>query len=423
MDQVDSKVIVIGRGVTGRAVSEFLHKKGAQVTVVDDRDGAEANELALCKKYDYAVVSPGVPMTNRTVVALKGSGVPILSELDLAYLYSASRRIYAVSGTNGKTTACTILHQMMSSVGASHLVGNVGVPWISETDSIQKGHAVVVEVSSFQIEQSQVFRPHIAALTNVGEDHLDRHITAEIYQRIKLSLLDRAEIKVINKGDDCQKDIIGAVSYSDVEPLADYYLSARTIYHGGVKYPLPPLSRGAAYDLDFLCAFTVACTACGFKKRFLSVYDKVALPPYRCHYLGLLAGAMVYNDSKGTNIDATLFATSQMKQLLALILGGSDKGEDFSRLFAGLGDNVERLYITGENAPKIFAAAEGGFRGEIRLVDSLRDAVRDFKLHPLPILLFSPASASFDRFMSYAERGRAFDELFLEFGGRYDGAR
>ncbi len=421
MDQMDNNVIVLGMGRTGRAVKEYLEHRGANVKCLDDSKEYDGEE-ALCRRYDYAVISPGIAMTHPAVLSLKESGVPILSELDLAYINSESRNIYAISGTNGKTTTSTILHALLSGVTHSHLVGNIGTPWISRLDDIEKGDAIVVETSSFQIEQSTLFRPYIAALTNVGEDHLDRHITAEAYQRIKLSLLDMAKVKVINKGDLMQRDVPNAISYSDVDPTADYYLSARTIYHNGKKYLLPISSRGASFDLDYLCAFAVASTAFGVKRRYLQVYSQVKIPGYRFHYVGTLKGAKVYNDSKGTNIDATVFAAGRIVEPLALILGGSDKGEDYTRLFAHLGKNVQRIYLTGANALKIYNAS-GAFRQKCRILPDLRAVVRDFVEDPLPVLLFSPASASFDLYHSYEERGRDFDKIFTECGGVQDELR
>ena len=421
MDQMDKNVIVLGMGRTGCAVKEYLEKRGANVNCLDDSKTYDGQDV-LCRRYDYAVISPGIAMTHPAVLRLKENGVPVLSELDLAYINCKSKNVYAISGTNGKTTTCTILHALLSSVTRSHLVGNIGTPWISRLDEIEKGDAVVVETSSFQIEQSTLFRPYIAALTNVGEDHLDRHITAEAYQKIKLSLLDKAKIKVVNSGDVMQREVVNAVSYSDRDPSADYFLSARTISHLGKKYHLPILSRGAAYDLDYLCAFAVVSTALGVKRGFLSIYNEVEIPSYRLHYVGRLNGAKVYNDSKGTNIDATLFAVGNIKEPLALILGGSDKGEDYQRLFWGLGENVKRIYLSGGNALSLYNAS-GIFCPKCRLVPDLRASLLDFMLDPLPVLLFSPASASFDRYHSYEERGRCFDELFTQCGGEKDELR
>ena len=413
MGEYNKKVIVLGMGKTGVAVSEFLRKKGAFVQTFDDMVSFDKD--LFCKSYDYAVISPGIPLTNPAVTQLKQSGVPVLSEIDLAYIECSSKHIFAVSGTNGKTTTCTILHKMLSTVGRSHLLGNVGVPWIGQVDKIKSKDFITLEISSFQIEQSQVFKPEIAALTNVGEDHLDRHLTAENYQSIKLSLLEKAAVKVVNLGDPVQRGIERAVTYSTTDPAADCYLSGRTIYFNGKKYRLPHLSRGAAFDADFLCAFTVASTYCGVKKSFLSVYDKVKLPLYRCQYIGKLCGAEVFNDSKGTNIDATLFAVKQLSKDTALMLGGSDKGEDYSRLFSGLGEHVKRIYLCGANAKQMYLAAEGKIRGKCVVKDSLDDCVSDFVCAPLSVLLFSPASASFDRFKNYEERGACFNEIVAKY--------
>ena len=410
MDYLEKRVIVLGLGRSGRAARDFLMRRGATVIGYDDHSPCEREEDIFCERYDFGVVSPGIPLSHRAVVRLKESGVPILSELDLAYINCPSDRIFAISGTNGKTTACSILHKMLSEVGRSHLVGNVGVPMIGEVERIGRRDFVVTEISSFQIEQSSLFRAKVAALTNVGEDHLDRHRDRETYQRIKLSLPEKGEIKVINADDPNERAIQGAIRYSQKDESADFFLKERVIYHRGKGYPLPVLSRGAAYDLDFLCAFACAASLLGGEKKFLSLYDKVEIPLYRNQRIGTLCGAEVINDSKGTNIDATLFAASAVTRPYAIILGGSDKGEDYSRLMEGL-KNAERLYLTGANAGDLYFAADGETKRRCRLMSDVESCVRDFVRDPLSVLLFSPASASFDRYRNYEERGKDFYDI------------
>ena len=407
--------MVLGMGKTGKAVCAYLKESGVTAEVFDDAFVGEKLSDLICKNYDYAVVSPGVPLTHPAVLALKASGVPVLSEIDLAYMRCQSKRVFAVSGTNGKTTACTILHKLLSSVGRSHFVGNVGAPWIAEVGKVGKKDFVVLEASSFQIEQSQIFKPMVAALTNVGEDHLDRHLTRERYQSIKLSLLEKAEIKVINRDDPAESSVSGTVTYSVLDPAADYYLCRQTIYCHGKKFVIPSPSRGAAYDADYLCAFAAASCFCGVKKSFLTSYDKVNVPPYRCQYVGKLCGAEVYNDSKGTNVDATVFAAGRFSKPLALILGGSDKGEDYSRLFSALRENVVCVYLSGDNAKQLYLAAGDAFREKCRVMATLESCVEDFCRHPTEVLLFSPASASYDRYANYEERGKCFDEIVARY--------
>ena len=414
MEYKDKKVIVLGFGKTGEAVSAYLAAKGATVMIYDDRlsDGKRAD---LCGGCDFAVISPGFPTCGSVAWRLREQGVPILSELDLAYIHCPSARIFAVSGTNGKTTTCTILHEMLSSFGRCHLVGNIGTPFISEVDRIAPKDAVVVEVSSFQIEQSVVFRPRIAALTNVGEDHLDRHRDAKTYKKLKLSFAERAKISVVNRDDPAQKELRG-IGYSVYASDADYRLAGRAVVAGGKSYPLPPKSRGEAFDRDFLCAFAVACSAYGYKSTFLSCYDRLVVPRYRFEKIGSLFGATVINDSKGTNVDAALFALSLCDNRTAIILGGSDKGEDYSRLMNGM-DRAERIYLVGANARDLYLAAREETRRKCLPMADLESAVQHFVSDPLDTLLFSPACASFDRYRNYEERGRAFDAIVEKYRG------
>ena len=414
MEYTDKRVVVLGYGKTGEAVNAFLSLRGATVFVYDDHLSA-GSRIDLCGAYDFAVISPGFSPSHPFALRLREQGVPILSELDLAYIHCPSDRIFAVSGTNGKTTTCTILFEMLSSIGASHLVGNIGKPFIAEVDHVAPKDAVVAEVSSFQIEQSTVFRPCVSALTNVGEDHLDRHRDAEIYRKLKLSFAERAKTAVLNGDDPVQNELRG-IRYSLFDPYADFYLDDRTLCFGGKRYPLPSQSRGAAFDRDYLCAFAVACSAFGFKTSFLSIYDRVAVPRFRFERIGTLCGANVINDSKGTNVDAALFALSLCKGRTAIILGGSDKGEDYSRLMKGM-CGAERVYLVGANAGALYLSAEERIRAKCLPMADLDSAVAHFVADPLDTLLFSPACASFDRYRNYEERGRAFDAIVEKYRG------
>ena len=410
MDYRDKKVLILGLGKSGRAVTRFLEERGARTVCYDDGSPAERGEDIFCDRYDFSVISPGFPLSHHAVSRLRSSGVPILSELDLAYINCRSRHIFAISGTNGKTTTALILAKMLETIGEVRLVGNIGIPFVQCCSEIGERVAVIVEVSSFQIEQSVSFRPEIAALTNVGEDHLDRHLNAENYRRIKLSLLDKATIAVTNADDPVQFGR-GDLRYSFLDPEADFYQEGRMIRHKGKVFHLPKKSIGAAYDRDFLCAFSIASCYAGARKSFLEAYRKTVIPHYRNEYIGTLCGGEVYNDSKGTNIDATLFAVSLLKSDAAIILGGSDKGEAYFRLMDGLGERVKRVYLVGANARDMYLAARPEVRKKCVLMSDLESCVADFARDPLKTLLFSPASASFDSYSSYEERGNRFNEI------------
>ena len=217
----------------------------------------------------------------------------------------------------------------------------------------------------------------------------------------------------MNGDDPVQHDLSG-VRYSVRDERADYRLSDRAITVRGKRYPLPARSRGAAFDMDYLCAFAVACTAYGVRKEFLSAYDRVVLPRYRFEKVGTIKGGAVYNDSKGTNVDATLFALSHCKGETALILGGSDKGEDYSRLMRGA-ERASRIYLVGGNARELYLAASNEARRKCLPMADLESVVSHFAADPLDTLLFSPACASFDRYENYEQRGREFDEIVRKY--------
>ena len=415
MDFKGKEILLIGYGRSGKGCEKFLKKRSSNVFIYDDYL-AEYDTSIVDRQYDFAIISPGVSLNHKVVRTVSARGIPVISETDLAYLNCKSKRIVAVSGTNGKTTVCTILYDMLSRTERTHLVGNIGLPFIEEVEKIRRDDVIVIEMSSFQIEQSRYFTPMIAALTNIGEDHLDRHSSKEEYIHIKRSLADKAGIVVLNADDPNQTGYPNGITYSMEKGSADYRIQGRDIVTKRGRISLPQRSRGYAYDLDYLCAYTVASTLKGERREFLKSYSSVILPHFRNEYVGELCGAKVYNDSKGTNIDATLFAVSRIKEDLALILGGSDKGESYSRLFDGLPENVRKIYLVGANAGDMYRAASSSERERCLLCADLETCIADFVKAPLRTLLFSPASASFDHYSDYLERGEKFNEIIKRYG-------
>ncbi len=409
----DKNVLIVGYGESGKAVDRFLNERGANTIVYDDFLFPSLN-ITNINSIDFAVVSPGVSIHHSLLSKLRAKRIPILSEIDLAYINCKAEKIFAVSGTNGKTTVCTILGDMLAEKGNTFVLGNVGVPFVSKVSEIGGRDLVVLEISSFQIEQSVVFKPFAACLTNVGEDHLDRHKTKENYRSIKLNLLKNAEISVKNEDDIAQSELCVSASYGFSEK-ADYRWENRSIVCPNARFDLPELSRGKAYDIDFLCAFAIASTAFSPCKSFLNCYGKTKVPSFRNEYVGTFCGAKVFNDSKGTNIDATVFACSLQSESTALILGGSDKGENYARL-SKLPECIERIYLIGANAADIFASVDQKTREKCLPMRDLEDCLKDFSVRPLSVLLFSPASASFDRYSGYRERGERFNALLEKYG-------
>lgn len=412
----NKSVLIIGLGESGKACKSFLEKRGARCVVYDDFSSSTfcASDLS---RLDFAVVSPGISLKHALLSRLRENGIPVLSEIDLAFLNCKSKNVFAVSGTNGKTTVCSILGEMLSTERKTYVLGNIGVPFISQAAKIRSRDLVVLEISSFQIEQSVVFKPFAACLTNVGEDHLDRHLTKERYRSIKLSLLKNAKYSVKNADDRNQASVSADYTYGLSEG-ADYRLIGREIVCAAGRFRLSEISRGKAFDLDFLCAFALSSSAFRPDRKYLKAYSSVKLPPFRNEFVGTFCGAEVFNDSKGTNIDATLFACSLREQPTALILGGSDKGESYARLSKGIGSRIERVYLTGANAAEIYSSADPAFRAKCVLMPDLESCLIHFKSDPLSALLFSPASASFDRYSDYVERGERFNALLEKHGAR-----
>lgn len=437
MDLKGKKVIIIGKGKSGTASGDFIKSKGGEPYFYDDYDytGCKYKQISLATaesmstRFDFCILCPAISANNRLVENLRAAGVPIMSELDLAYLNCASKRIIAITGTNGKTTTAMMTAKMLSSVSKVHLVGNIGTPFIEKAEDILGEDSVVVEISSFQIEQSECFRSHIAVLTNIRPDHLDRHFSMNNYIAIKHKLLDKLCVgkAVVNLDDRLCANVkcdVPKYGFSYCDERADCYF-----YQGNIHLKvegneqLIPISclpfSGKANTYNFMSALLAATLLCGFHSEYIDVIKSFELPKYRKEYLGNVAGTDIYNDSKGTNIGATLSALCDIKGTVALILGGSDKGEDFTELFSELKSNVEVIYIIGDNAVRLMQSATlCGWDNKCRLMNSLEEVVESALESRANNILFSPASASFDRYANYKERGKHFESIISNYTAR-----
>jgi UDP-N-acetylmuramoylalanine--D-glutamate ligase len=381
-------VLVLGLARSGLAAAAALERRAVEA-VRADRELGNDLDLSLLEGVELVVKSPGVPAEAPLVTAAREQGVPVWSEIELASRLLPNP-ILGVTGTNGKTTTAEWLGFMLG----APVAGNVGRA-LSELDgAVEPGQLVVVELSSFQLEDVHEFRPRIAVLLNLEPDHLDRHGSFEAYRRAKLRIFEN------------QTGADTAVVPCDL----DHEVRARRIeFAPDDPLPAEPALRGM-HNRENAAAATAAARAAG------ATDDEIAggLREFRgvAHRLELVAehdGVGYVNDSKATNVAATLRALAAYEdEPVRLILGGSRKGEDFAPLAAALGPNVRAVYVIGETADELAQAIPDTIKAGDLATAVERAATA---AQPGEVVLLSPACASYDQFRDFEQRGEEFKRL------------
>jgi len=447
MELKDKHVLVVGLGKSGVASALFLKKHGARVTVSDTKSGDELrNEIPMLLDHgitvetgghgertfrgqDLIVVSPGVPVDAPPLVQARSLGVRVIGEIELAAQFLPGP-IVAITGSNGKTTTTTLAGEVMTAGGLPTLVGgNIGTPAISLAERAQPETVIVLEVSSFQLETIQSFRPKVAVVLNVTPDHLDRHRTFEIYADAKARIFENqqgSDFAVLNADDPTcvamaartraqvfwfgrQKEVQQGAWVRDGNIVfRDARSESKTPQREIMQVSEIPLK--GAHNLENVLA--AVCTGmlmgCAPEKIRQAVKNFKAVE-HRLEFVVTIGGVDYYNDSKATNVDATIKALESFPANIHLILGGKDKGSDYTVLNDLLRQRVKRVYTIGAAAAKI----ESQIKGEVVHAETLENAIR--KAHavaqPGDIVLLAPACASFDQFKSYEHRGQVFKEV------------
>jgi UDP-N-acetylmuramoylalanine--D-glutamate ligase len=397
------KAVVYGLARSGRAVAERLAERGDEVVVVDRSVGNE-EDLALLDGVDAVVKSPGVPGEVPLVRAARARGVPVWSEVELAwrlFLAPAGTRLVGVTGTNGKTTTTELLGAIFRAAGRSVAVaGNVGTP----LSSVREAEWVVCELSSFQLEDVETLACDVAVLLNLEPDHLDRHGSFEAYRDAKLRIFERARIAVVPRSLALSQQLSNGNSYQTITVIE---------FEATDELPAEPLLRGA-HNRENAAAATAAARAAGIDDGAIAAALRT-FPgvPHRLEPVGEIDGVQFVNDSKATNVAAALRAlAAYADEPVRLILGGSLKGESFTPLADAIGPNVRSIHLVGEAATDLAAALSTRDR-QYATDDTLARAVRHAHAQAQPgdVVLLSPACASYDQYANFEERGEEFRRI------------
>jgi len=448
MDVNNKRVLVVGLGKSGVASALFLKAHGARVTVSDTKSGDELrNEIPMLLDHgitvetgghgertfrgqDLIVVSPGVPVDAPLINQARSLGEPVIGELELAAQFLPGP-IVAITGSNGKTTTTTLAGEILATGGLPTLVGgNIGTPAISLAERARPETVIVLEVSSFQLETIQTFHPKIAAVLNVTPDHLDRHLTFEVYADAKARIFENqqpGDFAVLNADDPTcvamaartRAKVFWFSRQKEVEPGA-WVREGNVVFRDdkgqGEILQVSEIPLKGAHNLENVLAAVCAGALMGCApERIRQAVLNFKAVEHRLEFVATVRGVDYYNDSKATNVDATIKALESFPANIHLILGGKDKGSDYSVLNDLLRQRVKRVYTIGAAAAKIESQIVSAKNGGPELVraETLENAVR--KAHavaqPGDVVLLAPACASFDQFKSYEHRGQLFKEI------------
>jgi len=437
------RVLVVGLARTGVATSLFCAARGAIVTAMDTRSESEIGESCaqlraagvrlelgghrenIFLEQDLIIPSPGVPADAPLLQAARSKGVNIWSEIELADRF-LNGRLIGITGSNGKTTTTTLIEHILKNAGfPTILAGNIGTPLISCVEKTNDQTITVVELSSFQLELIDTFRPNISVFLNLTPDHLDRHHTLEAYGAAKARIFENqteADSAVLNADDPATKP------YAPAKPHVYWFSRKQRVAQGAFLrgneiafrrdgteefvLKLQDIPLAGAHNLENVLAAVAATRLAGAEPAAIAKgVRSFAGVEHRLEFVAEIGGVRYYNDSKATNVDATLKAIDSFPGRILIILGGKDKGSDYTVLQKPLREKAILALLIGAAAEKIEKQIAGSVALENAGTIERAVEVASHAARPGDVVLLAPACASFDQFQNYEHRGRVFKEL------------
>jgi UDP-N-acetylmuramoylalanine--D-glutamate ligase len=440
------RILVVGLARTGIAAARFLHHRGAIVRATDQADEgrlgpalAELRAMGIAlelgghdedsfARADLIVLSPGVPHTLPVLQAARGRGIPVLGETELAARF-IGQPIVAVTGTNGKTTTTELVGAMLAASGRQVFVGgNIGRPLIGYVDAGMHAETVVAEISSFQLDTIETFRPAVGVLLNITADHLDRYPDFAAYAAAKMRLFANQgpeDVAVLNAGDPVIAAHIEAVRsrkllFNRADPGAAAALKDGTLIlslpgREPVALDLTRWRLRGAHNAENAAAAALAALAAGARPAGIqAALDAFTPAAHRLETIAVVRGVEYVNDSKATNVDAVRRALECFAAPVVLIMGGVDKGGDFGRLRDPVRRRARGLVLLGGSRDALRAALGGLV--PTQEAAGMQEAVTAAQAMAAPgdAVLLAPGCASFDLYANYQERGEDFRRAVLE---------
>ncbi len=456
MNLFKKKVLVVGLGMTGVSTARFLANRGAFVTVTDMAKEDELGDTvsiirelgvnmelgshknSTFENVDLIVLSPGVPHTIPQIQKAKGKGIDVLGEIELASKF-IDQPVIAITGTNGKTTTTTLLGEMLKSSGFNVFVGgNIGTPLIGYVDRKEKAEIIVVEVSSFQLDTIESFKPKVSVLLNIAEDHLDRYPDFNAYVKSKCRIFknqDSGDTVVLNGFDPlirkCTENINSRKLFftarkENEEGSTVNKKNIKLFFKSSCKTQSPmniDLSGSGIkekHNIENACAACLAAlSAGGTLEGIQTALDNFKGLPHRLEYVAMVNDVKYFNDSKATNVDAVTRALECFSGRVILIMGGRNKGANFDSLRDTVRHITKKIIAIGEAKGNIISSFNDVV--PVNTASTMEDAVFTAcdSAKPGDIVLLSPACSSFDMYDDYTHRGKVYCEAveLLKKGG------
>ncbi len=450
MEFKNKNILVAGCGISGISAALLLMKKGARVILFDSNENVDKEKVkeklgreegikiitgelpeGIIQSLDLAVLSPGIPCDSDFAEGLKKEYIPLMGEIELAYLCGKGE-VIAITGTNGKTTTTALTGKIMEDYQKNtFIVGNIGNPYTREVEKMTADTVTVAEISSFQLETIETFHPRVSAILNITEDHLNRHHTMENYastkERISMNQTSR-DVCVLNAEDSyclsfAERCPAGVIFFSSAKELEEgYFLRDEAIWYSHQQKQerligIHEFKLLGTHNMENIMAAIAMTRAFGVPlENILESVRNFSAVEHRIEYVASIRGVDYYNDSKGTNPDAAIKAVQAMNRPTVLIGGGYDKNSEYDSWIDSFFGKITWLILLGQTKDKIAAcAAKKNFHNVI-LVDSLEEAVvaAAKKANPGEAVLLSPACASWGMFPNYEVRGRQFKEYVMK---------
>lgn len=441
----NKKYLVAGTGISGISATNLLLKIGAEVTLYDGNDKIDKKDILgkliknnvrivlgelaedVINNTDIMILSPGIAIDALFVNKVRDAGVEIWGEIELAYRFSKGRLV-GITGTNGKTTTTALTGEIMKNYFEStFVVGNIGIPYTNTALDTTDQSVTVAEISSFQLETVKEFHPNVTAVLNITPDHLNRHYTMENYTNVKMSIAanqNEDEVCILNYEDEILRKKAETLHNKVV------FFSSRNILQEGIflrgeeiiyRYEekeenickISEMKLVGMHNVENVMAAVAIAIHMGVPVEVIrQTIREFKSVEHRIEYVTTKNGVIYYNDSKGTNTDASIKAIDAMTKPTILIAGGYDKGSEFDDWIKAFDGKIKKLILLGTTKDKIAdAALKNGYK-DYEFVSSLEEAVkRSYELaKDGDVVLLSPACASWDMFKSYEERGNLFKE-------------
>lgn len=445
MELLNKNVLVIGLGVSGISTIKALDKLGAIIWVTDTKKEGKLKEVLVALEdipiikrlgvsdieltnIDLIIKSPGVPPHALIIQRAVNQGIEVINDIELSYRLKISDNLLAITGTNGKTTTTTLVGEVFKAASyKTHVVGNIGTGILEEIVDSEKDDIFVIEASSFQLEHTRYFKPKVSLIINLAPDHIDWHGSYENYIKAKKKVFanqDNKDFTVLNYDDSILrtfKDEINSniIWFSTNEKLDKgiYINEEDIVISNGVEtinfMPCKDIKILGRHNLENVLACIGICISMGIDLKILkNVISNFKGVEHRLEYVDEIKGVKFYNDSKGTNPEASVKAIEAIPSPIILIAGGYDKSSSFDEFILSFNDKVKAMILLGQTKLKIKESADKNNFKDYYMVESLDEAVGlAYNLsNKGDNILLSPACASWGMFNNFEERGRVFKE-------------